>query len=309
MLYAVNNSIVCRSASGLSAFDEALGKMPAAGATTQPLFGGFDDNFDFMGAKSASGTNPEPLSQPTGATASAVAPAPASPAIGSKETAFVSKDSVDSVVKPPQANGASSITGLPVAAFPQSSAPTHDNNPFASVNSESKTGAGDHGITFGEAFGGNEGASAALSLGNNIQSKQVDREAVHSPKLLTSSPGSQPGASGRSIASTSSPPAIPPSHHPGRSASPKPRFSTGSSSDGYAIGKVQPPPKHSKLSVSYSLLQRSQRFCFLTKCSRFDCHLEGRRRKQRSINRPYLRDSCLQFLNPLGPLLQQLRTM
>lgn len=223
---------------------------------SEPQFSGFDDNFDFAEAKAVAATSgtssqaPVPTSFPE--------PQPQLSTLGlganTTESPFVPKDITNSIT--PSKADANSNSPFPVVSFPQPSpvaappTPTQNNNPFSSLTTERKVDAGDHGITFGEVFGGNGNASTALSLGGNIQSKETDPP---KPLNVTSPPGSPPGPSIVSANSSSSPPPLPPTLPP-RSGSPKPRPSTGSSSDGHGLNKGHPPQKHSKLSVSKGTL-------------------------------------------------------
>ncbi|KAI5124051.1 hypothetical protein M0805_003880 [Coniferiporia weirii] len=226
---------------GVNAFDEAMGKISSPSiSSAAPHFkldSGFDDNFDFSAAKTELGPSPSlfpPLSSSS------------APAVNGSQDFTKAPFDINSPFAP-AVQGKAQENGNAFSfddAF-GSVAPSHISP---------QPPAGDHGISFEDAFDG--GANNALAFdgafgipaaapSGPVEPKTSDTKAAPFPSQSPSrspSLGATPASPSttRSFRSTSPPP---------RTSSPKPRISTGSSGEGATSNKSPPPARHSKLSI------------------------------------------------------------
>ncbi|KAL5532930.1 hypothetical protein ACEPAF_4704 [Sanghuangporus sanghuang] len=224
------------AASGVNAFDEAMGKISTPGTgSAAPRFqldSAFDDNFDFNAAKAELGPTP----------ASAFVP-PVPVLNGSSQELPKTVPDFGSAFTPAP-SGQDTTSKVQEANKPALSF----DDAFGSAGSSQMSSrppqpsVGDLGISFEDAFGG--GGDQALALNFNApsastsittQPRQPDAEAT--TQRIQSPPRSP---------QVTAPPASPPA---ARSPSPPPRRSTGSSTDGSVHGKPPPQHRHSKLSI------------------------------------------------------------
>ena len=264
----------------LSAFDEAFGKISASNSTSAPQFkldSAFDDDFDFTAAKAA-----EPA-----ATFPPVASTSAQPiANGSTETpkAAAAPEFTQTFNMSPVQNGSIATQTT------TNTKPLSFDDAFGSVSSRlsSVPSAGDHGISFEEAFGGKSLSFAELGNGATAPSNGQpagDKEAASSvTPFPVQSPPTSPGLPATTPASPSTVRSVRTSSPPPRVSSPKPRVSTGSSNESGPSTK-SPPQRHSKLSVSNTIFVFYNGSRPLThQHHRFVCLLEEKTRRNQSMN-------------------------
>jgi epidermal growth factor receptor substrate 15 len=249
---------------GASAFDEAMGKIPGGSMPGAPQLSfetAFDDNFDFASAKFPS------LS---------VDPNGKIPTVSSATT-----NGFDSILAPNK--GAAVPAGdSQRSSFENTFASTFDGPPQVSLNPSTQA---DLSISFDEAFSEIElsqtlkSDSSFASLPSRASPVLPRPAGSTNPRPFSTMflPASQRSASSPVRVSTIEPPSPPPRQRspPPRISSPKPRPSTSSSGKEPQERPKDPPPRHSKLSVSdcnINLLEK-----YLTVC-RFGCLLGERSR-------------------------------
>ncbi|KAL1746995.1 hypothetical protein HDZ31DRAFT_32999 [Schizophyllum fasciatum] len=262
-------SSVSQDTSGVSAFDEAMGKVQSSGASPAPQFSfdsAFDDNFDFASAK-ATDNNPFPTPTPPAAQPSTFPPVGSSsfPAVGSPAPATdASKASNEfdaifgageatSVVtpRPPKASAlrpASSF--MPDGGSPSEGSPAQRpmTSFFPSASPHAANGTGEapkSQPSFDEAFGGfDSGPSLKLDDHAAESPARASAETANSPKTFPTEPASPKGSemSMRGRRAVSPPPRVGSPRSTGRPST------SSSSKDGHD-GKPQPATRHSKLSI------------------------------------------------------------
>ncbi|KAL1730302.1 hypothetical protein EV714DRAFT_211293 [Schizophyllum commune] len=262
-------SAISQDTSGVSAFDEAMGKVSTSGSSPAPQFSfesAFDDNFDFASAK-ATDNNPFPTPTPPAAQPSAF-PAVGSdtfPAVGSPAPAAdAPKTSNDfdaifgageaSTVVTPRPPKASALR--PASSFMPDGGSPSDGSPqrpitsfFPSTSPQATNGTSEapkSQPSFDEAFGGfDSGPSLKLDDHAGEPPARGSAETTNSPKTFPTEPASPKGSemSTRGRSATSPPPRV------GSPRSATGRPSTSSSSKDGHDGKSQPPTRHSKLSI------------------------------------------------------------
>ncbi|TRM59402.1 hypothetical protein BD626DRAFT_550246 [Schizophyllum amplum] len=254
------SSAVSQDVSGVSAFDEAMGKVSPSGASPAPQFSfdsAFDDNFDFATAQ-ATDNNPFPASSPVPASA----PVSAFPAVGSTPPATEpakSSNDFDAIFGSGEAN--TLVTPRPPKASalrPASSfMPDGNGSPdapaqrpmtsfFATPQATNGADEGRNGNTsFDEAFSGFEsGPSLKLDSQPAEMAARRSSETMGSPRNIPTQPSSPRGSemsASRGKRATSPPPRVGSPRSTGRP-------STSSSSKDGQEAKPQPTPRHSKLS-------------------------------------------------------------
>lgn len=224
-------------ASGLNAFDEALGKLSTSSSSVAPQFkldAGFDDTFDFSAAKAELDSTSGPFPPPA---TNGVSHAPATSTSEFGSMFNPANPAADGSAKAPEpsTNGFSfdDAFGTPKPAQDMGKSPAID-----------------HGIAFEDAFGG-AGGSQALELKNSFD------ENPSQPSATSSGLSTEQARSSAEAEHTPVPAHLPPKDSVNfgrtpRSPSPPPRRSTGSSTDG--APSLKSPQRTSKLSVSISLL-------------------------------------------------------
>ncbi|KAJ7043288.1 hypothetical protein C8F04DRAFT_1074335 [Mycena alexandri] len=233
---------------GVSAFDEALGKLPA-GSSPAPQFtsfdSAFDDNFDFASASGATETAFPPA--PTAASVNGHAASPFPPPSASKNE-FDSIFASDNVPGP-----------VPTAELPKPINGENANVPAFGAPAQNGSLAGKPAggsTSFDEAFAG---------FGSGPDLKNLGAGIIESPIATSSGPSNPPSQAFPSVSPVSSPKSAvpPPRADTARSVSPPPRHrsppparnntspktrpSTSSSKEEKT--KDAPPPRHSKLSI------------------------------------------------------------
>ncbi|KAL5490092.1 hypothetical protein ACEPAI_4925 [Sanghuangporus weigelae] len=224
------------AASGVDAFDEAMGKISTPSASSAaPRFqldSAFDDNFDFNAAKTEL--------EPTPASAS-VPPVPV--LNGSSQEPPKTVPDFDSAFTPAP-SGRDTTPKVQEANKPALSF----DDAFGSVGSSqmssrpSQPSVGDLGISFEDAFGGGGDQALALNFNASPASTNITTQPRQPDAEATSQRIQSPPRSPQVTATPASLPAV-------RSPSPPPRRSTGSSTDGSVHGKPPPQHRHSKLSI------------------------------------------------------------
>ncbi|KAK7023864.1 hypothetical protein R3P38DRAFT_1076930 [Favolaschia claudopus] len=246
---------------GVNAFDEALGKIPAA-SSPAPQFSAFDaafdDNFDFGTASAAAATATSFPPAPTAFSPAPTSAFPLSPtgAVNGHATPTANKNEFDSIfgaspaapatlTEPPKpVNGNSS--NIPNFEASQAASPAPQNGNAAGAPEDAST-------SFDEAF-------ASFSTGPDLKNLATS---LDSPTSATapvapsqSFPSVSPTSSPRSVVSSSRKPTTersvspPPRHRsppPQKEKASKGRPSTGSSKDEKV--KDTPPTRSSKLSI------------------------------------------------------------
>lgn len=249
------------------------GISPLAG-TSQPQFKldtSFEDNFDFAAASKADVTSFTPPSTQSSTVNGFAAASPSAfdntflPSVQTTQEQTPPSSTFPAVSplsdsqtsnKPPTLDDtfgslSSRVSGV-ASSTDHGKVPAY-NDAFGSLSSRvSAAPSADHGISFDDVFGGGNSTSLGDSLGLPAQTKpeamRSDTDIQPTPFPPSSPPGSMSSripASLLSARSTSPPPRV---------TSPRPRPSTGSSSDG-GVPPSKPPPaqRHSKLSVSLFL--------------------------------------------------------
>ncbi|TDL27224.1 hypothetical protein BD410DRAFT_739994 [Rickenella mellea] len=248
---------------GLSAFDEAMGKVPSSASGDTPNFkfdSAFDDNFDFAAAGAGTTAFPPP---PSKQTSSVPVSSPPFPVNGTKAASSPKADdggfdsifgAQDKVVSQPS---------VPTSSFLATSAAENKTLSFddafastgPSVPSEAKTT--DSGISFDDAFGGGDSLSKTLAFDSAFKpataptvgaASSPSATAPSSPAVTFENASGPASPTSPSVGKRSTSPA--PRHHspPPRTSSPRPRPSTGSSKDS-SHEKPVSTARHSKLSI------------------------------------------------------------
>ncbi|KAH8108467.1 hypothetical protein DFH11DRAFT_1095039 [Phellopilus nigrolimitatus] len=226
--------------SGVSAFDEAMGKIssPSTGSAAPQfqLDSAFDDNFDFSAAQAELEPSPFPpaptssFPQSNGSKAPLDYGSPFAAAASSQGEASKSQEGGRKSFSFDDAFGAAGSASSRLSSHPS---------------------AGDHGISFEDAFGG--GSNKALAFDNAFGAPGVTPNAQAEPELAEPKPApfpvQSPPRSPKVAATPTSPSTVRSATPPPRVSSPKPRVSTGSSTDGALSNKSPPPQRHSKLSI------------------------------------------------------------
>jgi epidermal growth factor receptor substrate 15 len=257
-------------AAGLNDFNEAFGSLPSAepAAADDP---GFDAEFDF-GKDNANAFPPVVAASPSSSTAfpppptssSSINKSRTSPAGSGFENAFIPLQNSTS-----KAPAAPTVEGLPTLPPVAESPPFSFGDAFASSLSpvaatataaapgQPQPSVGVSEISFESAFGSNttQGDSGFKSTSSRISSVP---QATESPSTLSTFASSSPvqGSTGTSPRDTVT---FPLSQHreatpPPRMASPNPKGRTSTSSSRESGDKVKEPGRHSKLSVSGSVV-------------------------------------------------------
>ncbi|EJD02096.1 uncharacterized protein FOMMEDRAFT_124323 [Fomitiporia mediterranea MF3/22] len=223
---------VQNATSGVNAFDEAMGKISAPSSSTAPQFkldSAFDDNFDFTAAKAE--LDPSASSFPSAPVVNGSSQGPVKTPSMDLGSAFVPASSAQDTVAKAQEES------KPAFSF---------DDAFGSVGPSqvaSQPSAGDHGISFEDTFGG--GSDKALALDFNAPqaaSPTVMTEPRQAEPETTPFPVQSPPTSPKAAPTQASPSTV-------RSATPPPRRSTGSSTEGPPSVKPPPQHRHSKLSI------------------------------------------------------------
>ncbi|KAI0747860.1 hypothetical protein C8Q80DRAFT_1353774 [Daedaleopsis nitida] len=248
---------------GVSEFDQALGKLPGADSSAPSHFTGFggfdsafDDNFDFAAASAAKPTEvpgavPAFPPAPTKATSfddvfGTTAGGSSAASVPGQAPAIPTFPPVAAPVQPPaQASKPLSFEDA-FGATPAATTP----NLAASTSTESNGTAG--GISFEDAFGGNEEAIALDNSFTSQSSSHYQPPPGPPPAKSVSQPfpSSSPASSPRGSSSTYGPgrrSLSPPPRHaspPPRHASPRPRPSTADSTKEKAAAT-----RHNRLSI------------------------------------------------------------
>jgi len=212
---------------GVSAFDEAMGKIPATTSAAAPQFTfdtAFDDNFDFASASTAEASGPFPLPSATD-------------------------------FKVTNGDTRKSQFGDMFSTIGSKKSTENHFTPSQSVGAPSREPAQPLGTSFDETFSTFDiGPKTSLAIAEETPSKSTESTV---PGALPASPVStSPKASISSPQSSDLRPGSPPPGEkspPQRTASPKPRPSSSSSKEIHEKQK-EPSTRHSKLSVSSFLL-------------------------------------------------------